>query len=123
MASFVHFFNFFLFSAPFLHIIHQFVLAVAAIERDCGHVNTYIVNGVVVQSQTMCQLAHFDLYYIFFLLPLCFWDWDEDLFYGYQIRRIHDAIVRTVVDVSAFVLFLLACFLVLTWSLGHDFLN
>ncbi|UOL48892.1 hypothetical protein [Jingmen Myotis ricketti alphacoronavirus 1] len=96
---------------------------------DCvrfGH----FAESLWVDSQIACFLLHpyfvfVLLLFSFFAVPcFCMMAWGDDVIEDYlnYIRRLHDLFICALFEASLFTIFLLASFLILTWSLGYSFL-
>nr|WPV63003.1 MAG: ORF7b protein [Wenzhou bat alphacoronavirus 1] len=50
--------------------------------------------------------------------------WGDEILEDYLnfVRRLHDRLICALFEAGLFTIFLLASFLILTWSLGHSFL-
>nr|WPV63017.1 MAG: ORF7 protein [Wenzhou bat alphacoronavirus 1] len=89
-----------------------------------------IANGLWLDEGTVCLLSHPHLIFVlllfsFFGVPvLCMMAWGDEILEDYLnfVRRLHDRVICALFEASLFTIFLLASFLILTWSLGHSFL-
>lgn len=117
------------FVAPFVHILVQTFSALFQVYDDCGSGTVWWVDGATFTSRTVCLLTHPDFLYCLFILNFfavpvycaCFWGNQILEDYLRLLRRIHDFFIRSLIEFSAVSTFLLALFLIVTWSLGPGF--
>nr|WPV63010.1 MAG: ORF7 protein [Wenzhou bat alphacoronavirus 1] len=99
---------------------------------DCIHTGQFvaIADGHWLDANAVCLLSHPHLLFVlllfsFFGVPfLCMMAWGDEVLEDYLnfVRRLHDRLICALFEASLFTIFLLASFLILTWSLGHSFL-
>nr|WDQ26975.1 MAG: hypothetical protein IKFMOKFF_00007 [Pedacovirus sp. MdGB01] len=117
------------FAGPFLHLCAEYLRAFYKLSVTCFYESGHSYNGSIFTHEDVCILTHpeflyLSLLFIFISIPLL-----ASFFRGVEVwdtyievlRRIHNAFFLALIECSAVTLYLLALFLIVTWSLGMQF--
>nr|WDQ26981.1 MAG: hypothetical protein JDMALPPM_00007 [Pedacovirus sp. PpiGB01] len=120
---------------PFIHFIAETLRACYNVHTHCYTHENYrytpvYVDGSRFTSGDVCIFTHPDFIYLaliftFVSVPLfytCLMGLDVWDNYIEALRRIHHWFIRSMLECNAAVIFLLALFLIVTWSLGLRFM-
>lgn len=115
---------------PFLHLIAEYFRAVYNIHTYCYTHVIHSVRSSRLTSHDVCFLTHPDFIYLALIFTFAGVPMLITLFMGPNVwdnyietlRRIHNWFIRSMMECSAAVIFLLALFLIVTWSLGLRFM-